>query len=85
MLEGTDACFAPVLDLDEAPGHPHNRARENIIEVNGALQPAPAPKFSATRQEVGPIPVPGQHTETVLQQLDLTAEQLDALQAEGAI
>ena len=48
LLEGSDACFAPVLDLDEAPQHPHNQARGTFVQVNGITQPAPAPRFSAT-------------------------------------
>lgn len=48
LLEDTDACFAPVLSLDEAPRHPHNVARGTFIEVEGMIQPAPAPRFSAT-------------------------------------
>jgi len=48
LLEGTDACFAPVLDLDEAPKHPHNVARGTFVEVDGVMQPAPAPRFSRT-------------------------------------
>ena len=48
ILEGSDACVAPVLDWDEAPEHPHNRAREAFVEVDGVLQPAPAPRFSRT-------------------------------------
>lgn len=46
LLEGTDACFAPVLDWDEAPQHAHNRARGTFTEVDGVVQPAPAPRFS---------------------------------------
>lgn len=46
LLEGTDVCFAPVLNFDEAPQHPHLRARETFIEVDGVTQPAPAPRFS---------------------------------------
>lgn len=46
LLEGTDVCFAPVLDLDEAPEHPHMRARGIYVEVAGELQPGPAPRFS---------------------------------------
>ena len=46
LLEGSEACFAPVLDIDEAPAHPHNRARGTYIEVDGVPQPAPAPRFS---------------------------------------
>ena len=48
LLEGSDACFAPVLDLDEAPAHPHNRARQTFVSVDGIVQPAPAPRFSRT-------------------------------------
>lgn len=48
LLEGTDACFAPVLGPLQAPRHPHNRARATFVEVNGVVQPAPAPRFSAT-------------------------------------
>ena len=52
LLEGTDVCFAPVLDYMEAQQHPHNVARNTYIEVDGETQPAPAPKFSRTVSEV---------------------------------
>ncbi|MGG4053954.1 CaiB/BaiF CoA-transferase family protein [Delftia tsuruhatensis] len=48
LLQDTDACFAPVLTLEEAPAHPHLRARETFVEVDGVVQPAPAPRFSRT-------------------------------------
>ena len=48
LLEGTDACFAPVLTMAEAPHHPHNVARGSFIEVDGVVQPGPAPRFSRT-------------------------------------
>jgi len=48
LLEATDACFAPVLSMLDAPKHPHNAARETFIEVGGVLQPAPAPRYSST-------------------------------------
>lgn len=48
LLEGTDACFAPVLDWDEAPAHPHNAARGTFATLQGVVQPAPAPRFSRT-------------------------------------
>jgi alpha-methylacyl-CoA racemase len=48
LLEGTDACFAPVLTLSEAPAHPHNRERNAFVDVAGKLQNAPAPRFSRT-------------------------------------
>lgn len=48
MLEGTDACFAPVLTLDEARDHPHMKARSTYVEHDGAWHTAPAPRFSRT-------------------------------------
>lgn len=47
-LEGSDACFAPVLDWDEAPRHRHNLARATFVELDGVTQPAPAPRFDRT-------------------------------------
>jgi alpha-methylacyl-CoA racemase len=48
LLEGTDACFAPVLEFTESPHHPQMRARGTFVEAFGVLQPAPAPRFSRT-------------------------------------
>ena len=67
LLEGTDACFAPVLDPGEAPDHPHVRHRGVFTEVGGVVQPAPAPRFSRTPGAVqGPPPAPGADTEAAL-------------------
>jgi crotonobetainyl-CoA:carnitine CoA-transferase CaiB-like acyl-CoA transferase len=55
LLEGTDACFAPVLTTDEAAHHPHNAARGTYVEIDGIVQPAPAPRFSRSVPEL-PIP-----------------------------
>jgi alpha-methylacyl-CoA racemase len=52
LLEHTDACFAPVLSLAEAPEHPHNRARGTFVDVAGVNQPAPAPRFSETPSRI---------------------------------
>lgn len=52
IMEGTDICFAPVLDFIEAQEHPHNVARKTYIEVEGMTQPAPAPRFSRTASKV---------------------------------
>ena len=57
LLEGSDACFAPVLSMDEAATHPHNRARGAFIEVGGVAQPAPAPRF--LRSKAPPPRPPG--------------------------
>ncbi len=46
LLEGTDSCFAPVLSMDEAAQHPHNRARKTFVDIGGITQPGPAPRFS---------------------------------------
>lgn len=48
LLSGSDTCVAPVLSLEEATRHPHNRARETFVDVDGIRQPAPAPRFSRT-------------------------------------
>jgi alpha-methylacyl-CoA racemase len=58
-LEGTDACFAPVLTLAEAARHPHLAARRTFVEIEGVTQPAPAPRFSrtpATIRSIGDAP-----------------------------
>ncbi|HSW18037.1 MAG TPA: CaiB/BaiF CoA-transferase family protein [Ramlibacter sp.] len=55
VFEGTDSCFAPVLAIDEAPQHPHLRARGTYVEIDGVTQPAPAPRFS---RSVPPTPKP---------------------------
>ena len=52
LLEGTDACFAPVLTLSEAPDHPANKARATYATVDGVRQPAPAPRFDRTPSEI---------------------------------
>jgi alpha-methylacyl-CoA racemase len=67
LMEATDVCFAPVLGLKEAPAHPHNAARQTFVEVAGVVQPAPAPRFSATPGAIqGPAPAIGAHTAEVL-------------------
>lgn len=67
VLEGTDACYAPVLSMDEAALHPHNQHRETFTEVGGIVQPAPAPRFNKTPGEIQRPPArPGQHTNEVL-------------------
>jgi len=68
ILENTDVCFAPVLDMAEAPQHPHNVARNNFIQIDGVTQPAPAPRFSLTPPAVSMPPSrPGEHSHQILQ------------------
>jgi len=75
LLEGTDVCFGPVLDMAEAPKHAHNRARHVFIEVDGVPQPAPAPRFSRTVAEVSSPPAtPGQHSVAILKDWKVAPE-----------
>lgn len=82
LLEGTDACFAPVLDLDEATRHPHMKARETYVDVGGELQPAPAPRFSRTKP---PPPVEGQTAETPEDVLATLSAWVPTAEAEAAV
>jgi alpha-methylacyl-CoA racemase len=67
LMEGTDVCFAPVLSMAEAPTHPHNVARGTFVDVEGLVQPAPAPRFSRTPAAVqGPPGGMGAKTEEIL-------------------
>ena len=86
ILEGTDACFAPVLTPREAPSHPHNRARGTFIEVEGITQPGPAPRFGRTRPTVrrGPA-LPGADTTEVLGAWGFSRGEIAALREAGAI
>lgn len=52
LLENTDACFAPVLTMDEAKNHAHLQSRKTLIEVAGVVQPAPAPRFSRSIPDI---------------------------------
>ncbi|MBB3009894.1 MULTISPECIES: CaiB/BaiF CoA transferase family protein [Cupriavidus] len=86
LLEGTDACFSPVLDLDEAPAHPHNRARENFIEIAGVVQPAPAPRFQRTPASISrPPDLPGEHGVEILNDWSIDRERVDWLRDAGVI
>jgi alpha-methylacyl-CoA racemase len=86
LLEETDVCFAPVLDPGEAPAHPHIRERGTFTEVDGVVQPAPAPRFSRTAPAIaGPPPAPGEHTEAALLDWGFSGEQIAELRASGAV
>ena len=86
LLEGSDACFAPVLSLDEAPAHPHNIARGTFVEVDGIVQPAPAPRFSRTPAgKPTPPELPGERGNASLAQWGLTSDEIDALKRSGAL
>ena len=86
IMEGTDICFAPVLSFSEAPHHPHNKARGSFVEVDGIVQPGPAPRFSRTPSSVkGGPPDFGGQTETALAAWGFSGSEIDALKADRAI
>ena len=86
LLEGTDVCFAPVLPMSEAAQHPHIKARNTIVEYEGVLQPAPAPRFSRTPGEIQrPRARPGEHTDEVLAEYGFSTDEVAALKATGAV
>ena len=58
LMEHSDVCFAPVLSMAEAPRHPHNVERGTFVEVDGVVQPAPAPRFAGTPSRVPERPAP---------------------------
>ena len=84
LLEGSDACFAPVLSLAEVASHPHAQARQAYTEVGGVVQPAPAPRFSRSQPaQPRPAVAAGTHTLAVLAELGFTEAEVAALQAAG--
>ena len=80
IMEGTDICFAPVLSFSEAPDHPHNQARGSFVEVDGIMQPGPAPRFSRTPGSIkfGP-PEFGAQTEETLARWGLEEQRIREL------
>ena len=86
IMEGSDACFAGVLSLADAPSHPHNVARETFVTVDGVLQPAPAPRFSRTPSRIQELdPRIGAHNETGLMDWGFARAEVEALRQAGAI
>ncbi len=86
LMEGTDVCFAPVVDMSEAPHHPHNKERKTFIDLEGVTQPAPAPRFSRTEPEVVSSPsIVGEHTSEVLSSIGLSEEDIGSLKSSGAV
>jgi alpha-methylacyl-CoA racemase len=85
-LEGSDACVAPVLTLREAPAHAHAQARAAFIDIDGVVQPAPAPRFSRSTAAAPRATRPaGSDGEAVLLEAGFTRDEVDALQKAGAL
>jgi len=86
LMEGSDACFAPVLSMAEAPHHPHNLERRSFIEVAGVSQPAPTPRFSRSQPPSPKAPAPaGSDTEAVLRLAGYSEAEVQALRGRGAL
>jgi alpha-methylacyl-CoA racemase len=86
LFEGSDACVSPVLDMEEAPGHPHVKARRNFVEVGGVVQPAPAPRYSRSCNDMPTPPsLPGADSAAILADWDVPADQVAALRSAGVI
>lgn len=83
---GTDACVSPVLDLGEAPTHPHLDGRDSFVDVDGVPYPAPAPRLSRTPAQLPPLAERlGASTEAVLSELGRTPAQIAALRTAGVV
>jgi alpha-methylacyl-CoA racemase len=83
LLEGSDACFAPILSLAEAPEHPHNVERGAFVGLEGVIQPAPAPRYSKTPNAAPAAARPD--ADELLAELGYAPERVGALRATGAI
>ena len=81
LWEGSDVCFSPVLSIFEAPDHPHNVHRGTFVEVDGVVQPAPAPRFSRTEAQITHgARAPGEDSEVVLKQYGFSDTDIVRLQ-----
>jgi len=87
IFDGTDACVAPILGLDEAADHPANVARKVFVEgVGGHPMPAPAPRLSRTPGfGSASAPIPGTDTEAVLAEAGIAADRIEELRRAGAV
>ncbi len=86
LLEGSEVCFAPVLDMAQAAQHPHNQARGSFIDLDGVTQPAPVPRFSRSTAQVSmPPATTGQHSEAILKDWNISQEMIDQLRAKKII
>jgi alpha-methylacyl-CoA racemase len=86
VFDGTDACAAPVLSAWEAHLHPHNEARSTFVEVDGVVQPAPAPRFSRTPSAISQPPsLPGADTMSALVEWGIDEGTVAKLRETGAL
>jgi alpha-methylacyl-CoA racemase len=84
-LEGSDACFAPVLSVGEAPRHPHNEARRAFVDAFGLMQPAPAPRYSESTTSAPRLPETGADTDDLLGEAGYSPQEILALRQAGVV
>lgn len=86
IMENTDICFAPVVRFSEAPDHPQMKARGAFATIEGVIQPAPVPRFTATPSEIqGRAPHVGQHNDTAFVDWGLDPERVAGLARDGIL
>ncbi len=86
IMTGCEVCFAPVLSMAEAPQHPHMKARGTFVELDGIVQPAPAPRFSRTKPEIKHTAGSGaQQADAALRDWGFSAAEVKKMRAGGAI
>ena len=80
IMEGSDVCFGPVLELGEVNNHPHNVYRKSFTELDGVLQPAPAPRFSKSKTSIrNGSRIAGEDSVSILEAAGFDTEQIEAL------
>ena len=86
IMATTDVCYAPVLSFTEAIEHPHNKARDSFVEIEGVAQPAPSPKFSRTHSVVSRPPAKeGEHTNEILAEWGFSRDEIEQLNASAVV
>ncbi len=86
IMLGSDVCYAPILQFEEAASNPHNQERQTFVESSGVTQAAPAPRFSRTPAELPtPAVAPGNNTDEVLSSMGLSVDEIAVLKSSGAV
>lgn len=86
VFDGSDACVTPVLTFPEAAEHPHNVARGTFVELDGVVQPAPAPRFSSSASsDPGGVPHVGSHTSEILAELGVSVSEINTLRQANVV
>jgi alpha-methylacyl-CoA racemase len=86
LLEGSDACFAPILPFWKAHKHPHNSARNSFVKIGGITQPAPTPKFSGTPSAIPTPPIQkGENSHSIMKNLGYSDNDIEKLKLQKIV